>query len=415
MCEQKSADDSERYWLCHFLVIRHSSLAMAYIDQFLQIVVRQDSSDLHIAEGQPPKIRTHGDIMAIRDEPVSHDEATRMLSEVCGEHNWEIFQKHGDLDFAYQMDEQSRFRTNYFKQSYGYGAAFRLIPTKISSVEELGVPVIIKDYAYLRGGLVLVTGPTGSGKTTTQAALIDFINQNFSKHVVTIEEPIEFVHENKRSIITQREVPTDSISFPAGLKAILREDTDIVLIGEMRDLETISLALTAAETGLLVIGTLHTNNARKTVDRMIDAFPADRQAQARAMLANSLRGVVAQLLLKRADRPGRIAVNEILIANAAVAAIIREGATHKLQDVIVSGRAQGMQFMDDAIWALLQKGIVSSYEAFMKAIDKSRFKPFLSPEEAALANAAGSVREDEKGMPGNFVKGAGPRTRVGTR
>lgn len=388
---------------------------MAYIDQFLQIVVRQDASDLHIAEGQPPKIRTHGDIMAIRDEPVSHDEATRMLSEVCGTHNWETFQKHGDLDFAYQMDEQSRFRTNYFKQSDGYGAAFRLIPTKISSVEELGVPVIIKDFAYLRGGLVLVTGPTGSGKTTTQAALIDFINQNFSKHIVTIEEPIEFVHQNKRGIVTQREVPTNSISFPAGLRATLREDTDIVLIGEMRDLETISLALTAAETGLLVIGTLHTNNARKTVDRMIDAFPADRQAQARAMLANSLRGVVAQLLLKRADRPGRIAVNEILIANAAVAAVIREGATHKLQDVIVSGRAQGMQFMDDAILALLDKGIVSAYEAFMKAIDKNRFKPFLSPKEEALADAAGSVREDEKGMPGNYVKAFGARARVGTR
>src|SRR6184192_3616419 len=388
---------------------------MAYVDQFLQIVVRQGASDLHIGEGQPPKIRTHGDIMPIRDEPVSHEEATRMLSEVCGTENWEIFQQRGDLDFAYQMDGDSRFRTNYFKQSDGYGAAFRLIPTKISSLEELGVPVVIKEFAYLRGGLVLVTGPTGSGKTTTQAALIDFINQNFSKHVVTIEEPIEFVHENKRSIVTQREVPTDSISFPAGLRATLRQDTDIVLIGEMRDLETISLALTAAETGLLVIGTLHTNNARKTVDRMIDAFPADRQAQAQTMLANSLRGVVAQLLLKRSDRPGRIAVNEILIANAAVAAIIREGATHKLQDIIVSGRAQGMQFMDDAIWALLQQGIVSPYEAFMKAIDKSRFKPFLSPEEAALADAAGSVREDDKGMPGNFVKAVGARARVGTR
>jgi twitching motility protein PilT len=377
---------------------------MAYLDQFLQLVVRRGASDLHIGEGQPPKIRTHGDIMPIRDEPISHEEATRMLSEVCGPKNWQIFQQHGDLDFAYQMDKDSRFRTNYFKQSNGYAAAFRLIPTKIASLEELGIPVVIKEFAYLRGGLALVTGPTGSGKTTTQAALIDFINQNFSRHVVTIEEPIEFVHNNKRSIITQREVPGDSITFPAALKAALREDTDIVLIGEMRDLETISLALTAAETGLLVIGTLHTNNARKTVDRMVDAFPAERQAQARAMLANSLRGVVAQLLLKRSDRPGRIAVNEILIANAAVAAIIREGATQKLQDVIVSGKAQGMQFMDDAIWALLEKGIVSTHEAFMKAIDKNRFKPFLSPEEEALANAAGSVPDDEKRLPGNFIK-----------
>src|SRR5437016_5956616 len=382
---------------------------MAYIDQFLHLVVRQSASDLHIGEGQPPKMRTHGDIMPIRDEPISREEATRMLSEVCGPQNWEIFQERGDLDFAYQMDEDSRFRTNYFKQSDGYAAAFRLIPTKISSLEELGVPVVIKEFAYLRGGLILVTGPTGSGKTTTQAALIDFINQNFSRHVVTIEEPIEFVHNNKRSIITQREVPGDSISFPAALRAALREDTDIVLIGEMRDLETISLALTAAETGLLVIGTLHTNNARKTVDRMIDAFPADRQAQARAMLANSLRGVVAQLLLKRADRPGRIAVNEILIANAAVAAIIREGATQKLQDVIISGKAQGMQFMDDAIWALLEKGTVTAHEAFMKAIDKNRFKQFLPAEEEHLGDAAGAVPDDEKRLPGNFMK------RVATR
>ncbi len=388
---------------------------MADLDQFLQTVVSQGASDLHIAEGQPPKIRTHGDIMPIRSEPMSHDEATRMLSEVCGSRNWEMFEQHGDLDFAYQMDEHSRFRTNYFKQSEGYAAAFRLIPTKISTLEELGIPVVVKDFACSRGGLVLVTGPTGSGKTTTQAALIDFINDNFAKHVITIEEPIEFVHDNKRSIITQREVPADSISFAAGLKAALREDTDIVLVGEMRDLETISLALTAAETGLLVFGTLHTNNARKTVDRMVDAFPADRQPQARAMLANSLRGVVAQLLLKRSDRPGRIAVNEILISNAAVAAIIREGATHKLQDVIVSGRAQGMQFMDDAIWSLLETGIVSAREAFMKAIDKSRFRPFLSPEEEALADAAGSIRNEERRPTGNLVKQFTTRPRVGTR
>jgi twitching motility protein PilT len=335
-----------------------------------------------------------------------------MLSEVCGPRNWEVFNQRGDLDFAYQMDEHSRFRVNYFKQSEGYAAAFRLIPTTISTLEELGIPVAVKDFAYLRGGLVLVTGPTGSGKTTTQAALIDFINENSSKHVVTIEEPIEFVHGNKRSVITQREVPTDSISFAAGLKASLRQDTDIVLVGEMRDLETISLALTAAETGLLVLGTLHTNNARKTVDRMVNAFPADRQPQARAMLANSLRGIVAQLLLKRSDRPGRIAVSEILIANAAVAAIIREGATHKLQDVIVSGRAQGMQFMDDAIWALLEKGIVSAHEAFMKAIEKRRFKPFLSPEDEALGNAAGSIGDNEKRSTGNFIKPFAPRTQV---
>jgi twitching motility protein PilT len=382
---------------------------MAYLDQFLSVIVKHGGSDLHIGVGQPPKMRMHGDIMPIRADPVTHEEATQMMSEISGPHNWEIFEQRGDLDFAYEMDEASRFRSNYFKQSNGYGAVFRLIPTKIATLEQLGIPLVVREFANLRGGLVLVTGPTGSGKTTTQAALIDYINRNFSKHVVTIEEPIEFVHDNKRSTITQREVPGNSTSFAAALKAALREDTDIVLVGEMRDLETISLALTAAETGLLVFGTLHTNNARKTVDRMVDVFPADRQPQARAMLANSLRGVVAQLLLKRADRPGRIAVNEILISNPAVAAIIREGATQKLQDVIVSGRAQGMQFMDDTIWALLEKGIVSPHEAFMKAIDKNRFKPFLSAEEEALANAAGAAPDDEKRARGDFVKPTGAR------
>src|SRR5881296_1526839 len=387
---------------------------MAELDRFLSVIVKHGGSDLHIGEGEPPKMRVHGDIMPIRDEPISHEEATRMLSEVCGPRNWETLQERGDLDFAYEMDKASRFRSNYFKQSNGYGATFRLIPTKIATLEELGIPLVVKEFANVRGGLVLVTGPTGSGKTTTQAALVDYINQNFAKHVVTIEEPIEFVHDNKQSTITQREVPGDSSSFPAALKAALREDTDIVLVGEMRDLETVSLALTAAETGLLVFGTLHTNNARKTVDRMVDVFPADRQPQARAMLANSLRGVVAQLLLKRSDRPGRIAVNEILIANAAVAAIIREGATQKLQDVIVSGRAQGMQFMDDAIWAQLQKATVSPHEAFMKAIDKNRFKQYLPAEEAALGNAAGSVPEDEQRSAGDFVKQKSARARVRT-
>ena len=388
---------------------------MAELDRFLSVIVKHGGSDLHIAEGQPPKMRVHGDIIPIRDEPISHEEATRMLSEICGPRNWETLEQHGDLDFAYEMDEASRFRSNYFKQSNGYGATFRLIPTKIATLEELGIPLVVKDLVNVRGGLVLITGPTGSGKTTTQAALIDHINQNFAKHVVTIEEPIEFVHNNNKSTITQREVPGDSSSFAEGLKAALREDTDIVLVGEMRDLETVSLALTAAETGLLVFGTLHTNNARKTVDRMVDVFPADRQPQARVMLANSLRGVVAQLLLKRSDRPGRIAVNEILIANAAVAAVIREGATQKLQDVIISGKAQGMQFMDDAIWALLEKRIVSPHEAFMKAIDKNRFKPFLSVEEEALANAAGAAPDDEKRAPGDFVKPVPARARTGTR
>src|SRR5881392_2063953 len=383
---------------------------MAYLDQFLSVIVKHGGSDLHIGEGQPPKMRMHGDIMPIRAEPVAHEEAVQMMSEICGPHNWEIFEERGDLDFAYEMDEDSRFRCNYLKQSNGYGAVFRLIPTKIATLEELGIPLVAKEFAHMRGGLVLVTGPTGSGKTTTQAALVDYINENFPRHIVTIEEPIEFVHDNKRSIITQREVPGDSESFPVALKAALREDADIVLVGEMRDLETVSLALTAAETGLLVFGTLHTNNARKTIDRMVDVFPANKQAQARTMLANSLRGVLAQLLLKKADGSGRLAVNEILIASPAVSAIIREGATQKLQDVIVAGKGQGMQFMDDAIQALLEAGAVSPHEAFMKAIDKSRFKEFLPSEERALSNAAGAAPEDQKRVPGDFVKRAAART-----
>jgi twitching motility protein PilT len=384
---------------------------MSYIDQFLAVIVAQGASDLHIGEGQPPKMRRHGDVMPIRDEPVTREEAAKMLSEMCGQQRWEVFEERGDLDFAYEMDEQSRFRCNFLKQANGYGAVFRLIPTKIASLDQLGIPPVVKGFGHLRGGLVLVTGPTGSGKSTTLAALIDYINENFSRHIVTIEEPIEFVHPNKRSIVTQREVPVDSASFPDALKAALREDADIVLVGEMRDLETISLALTAAETGLLVFGTLHTNNARKTIDRMVDAFPANKQAQVRTMLANSLRGVLAQLLLKKADGSGRLAVNEILIASPAVSAIIREGATQKLQDVIVAGKGQGMQFMDDAIHALLQQGAVSAHEAFMKAIDKNQFKEFLSSEERGLGNAAGSAPDDQKHAPGDFVKGKYRRTR----
>ncbi len=357
---------------------------MAYIDQFFTVLIESGASDLHLGEGQPPKVRRHGDIVPIRDEPVTREEAAFMLAEIAGEEAWQRFEERGDLDFAYEMNEDARFRCNYLKQTHGYGAVFRLIPTKIATIEQLGVPKVIKNFAELRGGLVLVTGPTGSGKSTTLAALIDHINATSSRHIVTIEEPIEFVHRNKGSIITQREVPDHAASFPAGLKAALRQDADIVLVGEMRDLETISLALTAAETGLLVFGTLHTNNARKTVDRLIDVFPSDQQSQVRTMLAASLRGVIAQLLLKKADGSGRVAVNEILISTPAVSAIIREGATQKLEDVIVGGRQLGMQFMDDAIWDQLRLGVVSPREAYMKAIDKSRFRKFLPPDEAGL-------------------------------
>ena len=360
------------------------------IDVFFQALVDQGGSDLHLSEGEPPKLRVHGEVTAIREEPLTHEEMVELMEPICPPKLWKEFCEIGDADFAYEMDEKSRFRCNFMKQQRGYCCVFRLIPTKILTLEQLNVPEQIKRFGEMRSGLVLVTGPTGSGKSTTLAALIDYINTNFSRHIITVEEPIEFVHPSKKSIITQREVPNNCPTFADGLRASLREDADIVLVGEMRDLETISLALTAAETGLLVFGTLHTNNARKTVDRIIDVFPAEQQSQARTMLAGSLRGVVAQLLMKRCDKPGRVAVNEILFATPAVSAIIREGATQKLADVITGGKGLGMQFMDDAIWQKLQQGLVSPEEAYMKAIDKARFKNFLPKELQNMANAGGA-------------------------
>ncbi|MBB5037989.1 type IV pilus twitching motility protein PilT [Prosthecobacter dejongeii] len=362
---------------------------MPIIDNYFQQLIELGGSDLHLSQGQPPKVRVHGSIKAIAPDILTKSTMETMMREICEARAWERYVEKGDLDFAYEMDAEHRFRCNYLKQQNGYGAVFRIIPTKIASLEQLGIPPVVKEFGHMRSGLVLVTGPTGSGKSTTLAALLDYINTNFRRHIITVEEPIEFVHKNKKSIITQREVPIQTPSFADGLRAALRQDADIVLVGEMRDLETISLALTAAETGLLVFGTLHTNNARKTVDRIIDVFPADQQSQVRTMLAASLKGVVAQLLMKKADGKGRVAVNEIMVSTPAVGAIIREGATQKLYDIIIGGKAQGMQFMDDAIWQKLRDGYASPMEAYMKAIDKGRFKAFLPPEMQALANAGG--------------------------
>ena len=365
---------------------------MAQIDHYFQQLVESGGSDLHLSEGSPAKIRVHGGVRPIEEEILDSEKMHGLLEGIADPEQWKQFLETGDLDFAYEMDEDSRFRCNYFKQAHGLAAVFRLIPTKIASLEQLGIPEIVKEFGHLRGGLVLVTGPTGSGKSTTLAALLDYINSNFHRHIVTIEEPIEFVHKNKKSIITQREVPMQTPTFADGLRAALREDADIVLVGEMRDLETIALALTAAETGLLVFGTLHTNNARKTVDRIIDVFPADQQSQVRTMLSASLKGVVAQLLLKTADGKGRVAVNEILVSTPAVSAIIREGATQKLYDVIMGGKARGMQFMDNAIKEKLDSGLVTPLEAYMKAIDKSTFRNYLPDEYAALGNSGGEAK-----------------------
>ncbi len=362
---------------------------MPIIDSYFHKLIDMGGSDLHLSQGQPPKVRVHGSVKAIDETILTESTMEEMMKEICEHKAWERYEEKGDLDFAYEMDANNRFRCNYLRQLHGYGAVFRIIPTKIASLEQLGIPPIVREFGNIRSGLVLVTGPTGSGKSTTLAALIDYINTNFRRHIITIEEPIEFVHRNKKSIITQREVPIQTPSFADGLRAALREDADIVLVGEMRDLETISLALTAAETGLLVFGTLHTNNARKTVDRIIDVFPSEQQSQVRTMLAASLKGVVAQLLMKKSDGKGRAAVNEIMVSTPAVGAIIREGATQKLYDVIIGGKAQGMQFMDEAIWDKLRDGYVTPMEAYMKAIDKARFKAFLPPEEAEGMNAGG--------------------------
>jgi twitching motility protein PilT len=374
------------------------------IDDYFDTIVETKASDLHMQEGQPPKMRLHGDIQKLRDHVLTHAEMEQMLSEVVGPKRWEKFLETGDVDCAYELSAEARFRCNLHKHLHGYGGIFRLIPNKIATLEQLNVPSVIKRFANIRGGLVLVTGPTGSGKSTTLAALIDFINSSYSRHIITIEEPIEFVHPNKLSIITQREVGEDTPSFSDGLKNAMREDADVVLVGEMRDLETIALALTAAETGMLVFGTLHTNNARKTVDRMIDVFPSSQQPQVRTMLSASLRGIVAQLLMKKTDGKGRVAVNEILISNNAVSSIIREGAVEKLTDVLISGKGEGMQFMDDAINSLLQQGVVSGQEAYMKAIDKTRFAPFLEGQMGEIAKGGkgpkGPPTLPSKGPPG---------------
>ncbi len=347
---------------------------MAAIDEFFIALRDQGGSDLHLIAGQPPKFRIHGRLEPLNMPALEDEEVRELLYEIIDDRKRHRFETHWDLDFAYEVPGCARFRCNYMMHHYGAGAVFRIIPTKIKTIADLGVPTVIEKFAHLTSGLVLVTGPTGSGKSTTLAALIDFINSNWARHVITIEDPIEFVHQNKKSVLTQREVGNDTEGFAQALRAAAREDPDVVLVGEMRDLETISLALTCAEMGYLVFGTLHTNNAPKTVDRIIDVFPEEQQEQIRTMLAVSLQGVVSQLLLRTLDGQGRCAVNEVLIGSPALGNIIREGQVHKIISYIEAGRGEGMQLMDDSIMARLREGKVSPNEAYMKAIDKSRFE-----------------------------------------
>ncbi|RME70043.1 MAG: type IV pilus twitching motility protein PilT [Planctomycetota bacterium] len=354
---------------------------MAKIDTLLRKLHELEGSDLHILAGQPPKFRVHGALEPVTDQPLDNAAVETLLYEIMDDKKRQVFDEVMDVDFAYEVPGVARFRVNYFRHLHGMGGVFRTIPTRIRSLAELGVPEVCYRFAEMRSGLVLVTGPTGSGKSTTLAAIIDHINRNQARHIITIEEPIEYTHENQRSVVTQREVGEDARSFAAALRAAMREDGDVVLVGELRDLETISLAITAAEMGNIVFATLHTNSAAKTIDRIIDVFPEDQQDQVRTMLSVSLQGVVSQLLLRRADGQGRVPANEILLGSPALGNIIREGAVAKINQYIESGRGEGMQLMDDAIMGHLMDGTITGEEAYLKAFDKSRFERYYVPEE----------------------------------
>jgi len=350
---------------------------MAEIDKYLRIVKEKKGSDLHIASKVVPKVRIHGKLEPLAENPISPERMTDMIFEVLDERRAKTYRTKNDLDMAYELPGVARFRVNVFRTLNGPAAVFRLIPAEITPMQELGVPLITLNYAHLKSGLVLVTGPTGSGKSTTLAALLDYVNTNMKKHIVTIEEPIEFVHQNKRSFFTQREVGVDTESFAAALRASSREDPDVVLVGELRDTETIGLAITAAEMGFLVFATLHTNTAAKTVDRIIDVFPEDQQNQIRTMLSVTLKGVCAQLLLPQKDGKGRVPVNEILIGSFGLGNIIREGNIAKIVSVIEGGRGEGMQMMDDSIMERYQKGEISAEVAYLFANQKQRFQHVL--------------------------------------
>jgi twitching motility protein PilT len=354
---------------------------MPKIDAFFKYMMENNASDLHLSSGSKPKIRIHGELEEIKYQELTNEILEKILFEILTDVQKKNFLEKKDLDFAYEIPGVARFRANYFYQKRGLAAVFRIIPSKILSAEDLGLPDTVLKFANLSRGLVLVTGPTGSGKSTTLAAIIDYINQNRKDHILTVEDPVEFVHQNKNCLVNHREVGNHTESFAAALRASLREDPDIILVGEMRDLETIELAITAAETGHLVFGTLHTNSAAKTVDRIIDAFPSGQQEQIKTMLSESLKGVIAQQLLKRDDKPGRVAALEILFVNTAVANLIREGKTFQIPSMIQTGKADGMQLMDQAIMDFLMKKIISPEEAYLKANDKKGFERFLKKSE----------------------------------
>ena len=354
---------------------------MARIDGLFKMMKEQGASDLHLSTGSPPIFRLHGEMERLNFKSLTHEELTAILYEILNEKQIQEFETRHDLDFAYSVPGLARFRGNILLQHRGIAAVFRIIPSRILSVEELGLPEGVRRFTQLKKGLVLVTGPTGSGKSTTLAALIDHINNTRKDHILTLEDPLEFIHENKQSLFNQRQIGDHSESFTSALRAALREDPDVILVGEMRDLETISLAMTAAETGHLVFGTLHTNSAAKTIDRIIDAFPRDSQEQIRTMLSESLKGVVCQQLLRTADGTGRVAALEIMVGTTAIANLIREGKTFQIPSIIQTARKDGMQLMDQHLLDLLKTRRVSPEEAYRCATDKKQFEQYL-PQSA---------------------------------
>ena len=350
---------------------------MAKIDAFFKLMNEQGASDLHLTSGQPPALRIRGDIERIKYKVLDNDDLRGMLYEIAPEQKIKSFEESGDVDFGYEIPGLARYRANFFMQKNGVGAVFREIPSAIMTAEQLGLPEVVSKLATLPRGLILVTGPTGSGKSTTLAAIVDVANRARKDHIITVEDPIEFVHQSQGCIVNHREVGIHTESFSAALRGALREDPDIILVGEMRDLETISLAVEAASTGHLVFSTLHTSSAYKTVDRVIEVFPSSEQPLIRSTLSDGLRAVIAQVLFKRIDRKGRVVALEILIANPAVRNLIREGKTHQIPSMIQTGKKFGMILLDDSIMGLYTKGMVSAEEAYAKANDKGRFRPLL--------------------------------------
>jgi twitching motility protein PilT len=351
---------------------------MARLHELFRYCQDHGGSDLHLVSELEPRIRRRGHLEAVEGWPtVPAAQLAELLREIASEGQWREFEESGDLDFAYGLPGVARFRANYLRQEHGVSAVFRAIPQEIITLEALHLPPAIERLAHLTRGLVLVTGPTGSGKSTTLAAIIDTINKTYDKHVVTIEDPVEFVHRNNRCVFSQREVGSDTDGFANALRGAMRQDADVILVGEMRDLVTIALAITAAEMGCLVFGTLHTNGTANTIDRLIDAFPAEQQAQVRITLSESLAAVVSQLLVPTADGSGRVGAYEILLKTTGLPNVIREGNTPMIRSIIQSGRSEGMQLMDDALAELVEKKVITPRDAYLKASEKARFEALL--------------------------------------